>query len=432
MNDLFTYIEASPTAHHATSKAAEMLLTSGFTELAPGEWELEPGKEYFLRRGSGFLAAFRKGTSPAGETGFRITLAHSDSPALQIKSRGLSGEGALRTLPVEVYGTPVLSTWLDRPLEIAGTLAVDGKDGIELRPVRTGFPVAVIPNLAIHLNKKVNEGFTYDKQIHLRALLDEGFAGEEIVAAVARTAGVDDRPVLEAELYLVPAEGVAPWGVSREGYFTAARVDNLAGVWANLRGLLESRAAAATQLCIIFDNEEVGSLTRTGAQSPRLSMLLEELVAAEEPRQSRLREVDRALSRSLLLSNDATHGSHPNFPEKQDPAYLPELGKGPSVKLSAVRRYATEPEAAAKLRLLAEEAGVPLQEIQNRADIPAGTTVGPMSSTSSLVPTVDLGIPILAMHSSRETAHLQDVSKMTTLMRTFYESEMVGRMSRLY
>lgn len=431
MNTLFAYLEASPTAHHATSKAAEMLVEAGFRELGPGDWDLEPGEGYFLRRGSGFLAAFRTGNAPVEEAGLRITLAHSDSPALQIKSRGLSAEGTLRTLPVEVYGSPILSTWLDRPLEIAGTLAVDGKDRVELRPVRTGYPVAVIPNLAIHLNKKVNDGFSYDRQTHLRPILQEEFCDGDVVTAVAREAGIDGGSVLDAELYLVPAEGVAPWG-ERGGYFTASRIDNLAGVWANLRGLLKSKAGAATQLCVIFDNEEVGSLTRSGAQSPRLSMLLEQLVAREVPGQSPCLALDSALSRSLLLSNDATHGSHPNFPEKQDPAYLPELGKGPAVKLSAVRRYATEPEAAAKLRLLAEEAGVSLQAIQNRADIPAGTTVGPMSSASSLVATVDLGIPILAMHSSRETAHLTDVSNMTNLMRKFYESDVVGRMSRLY
>jgi aspartyl aminopeptidase len=432
MNNLLSFIESSPTAHHAVSGTAEMLMAEGFRELHPGDWGIEPGTAYFFRRSSGFLAAFRTGTAPLSEAGARITLAHSDSPALQIKVRGVSEKGNPRTLPVEVYGSPILSTWLDRTLEIAGTIAVRGSEGIELHPVRTGFPVGVIPNLAIHLNKKVNEGFAYEKHTHLRPILDEAFLGEDLLSSVAAAAQLETREVIEAELYLVPSQPPTPWGSDKEAFFTASRIDNLAGVWANIRGLIDAGGAPATQIAVLFDNEEVGSLTRSGAQSPRLSALLEEIAAMEHSKASVASRLDQGRSRSLVLSNDATHGSHPNFPEKQDPAYLPELGKGPVIKLSAVRRYATEPEATAKLRMVAEEAGVPLQLIQNRADIPAGTTVGPMSASSSLIPTADLGIPILAMHSARETAHLRDVTTMINLMRTFYESEAPGRVSRIH
>ncbi|MFP4301713.1 MAG: M18 family aminopeptidase [Spirochaetaceae bacterium] len=432
MIDLFSFINSSPTAHHAASTAARMLTDAGFEELTGGERSLEPGKGYFLRRGSGFLAAFRRGTASLPESGTRITLAHTDSPSLQLKVHGLSETGSLCTVPVEVYGSPILSTWLDRPLEIAGTIAVHGSEGIELYPVRTGKPTAIIPNLAIHLNKEVNEGFSYDKQTHLRPLIDKEVVGDALLESVATLSGIDDRSIVEAELYLVPAEEPTPWGADEAGYFTAARVDNLAGVYANLRGLIEAEAGAAAQVAILFDHEEVGSLSRTGARSSGISALLETLLAAEGGAENSLMPLEETIRRSLLLSNDATHGNHPNFPEKQDPAYLPELGRGPAVKLSAVRRYATEPEATAKLRLVAREADVELQLIQNRADVPAGTTVGPMSATSSLIPTVDLGVPILAMHSARETAHLEDVLTMCRLMRVFYGSSAPGRKSKLF
>jgi aspartyl aminopeptidase len=249
---------------------------------------------------------------------------------------------------------------------------------------------------------------------------------------VAGLSGIDGEAIVEGELFLVPAEEASPWGAGGESFFTASRIDNLAGVYANLRGLIEADAAGAAQVAILFDHEEIGSLTRTGARSPGISMILEALLTAEAAAERSLPRQEETISRSLLLSNDATHGNHPSFPEKQDPAYLPELGSGPAIKLSAVRRYATEPEATAKLRLVAEEAEVALQLIQNRADVPAGTTVGPMSATSSLIPTVDLGVPILAMHSARETAHLEDVQMMSRLMRAFYGSSVPGRRSKLF
>ncbi len=432
MMDLFSFINSSPTAHHAASTAAKVLSDAGFQELTGGDWSLEPGQGYFFRRGTGFLAAFRRGTASLTEAGSRITLAHTDSPALQLKVRGLSEKGNLRAVPVEVYGSPILSTWLDRPLEIAGTIAVHGKEGVELHPVRTGKAVGVIPNLAIHLNKKVNEGFTYDKHTHVRPLIDEEILAPGLLASVAGLSGIDSEAIVEGELFLVPAEEASPWGAGGGSFFTASRIDNLAGVYANLQGLLEANAGGAAQIAILFDHEEIGSLSRTGARSPGISMILEALLSAEGAPERSLPRLEETISRSLLLSNDATHGNHPSFPEKQDPAYLPELGSGPAIKLSAVRRYATEPEATAKLRLVAQEAEVALQLIQNRADVPAGTTVGPMSATSSLIPTVDLGVPILAMHSARETAHLEDVKIMSRLMRVFYGSSAPGRRSKLF
>ena len=449
MMDFFTFLEESPTAHHVTSTVTQILKEAGFREFKSGGVNGEAAEGYYLRRGTGFLAALRPGSAPLAEAGARITLAHTDSPALQLKVRGVSEKGSLRTAPIEVYGSPIISTWLDRPLEIAGTIAISGAEGPELHPVRTGRAVGVIPNLAIHLNRKVNEGFSYEKQTHLRPLLEEGLLEPTIQEGLCRRAGLPVEHLLDWELYLILWQKPEPWGFGESGYYSASRIDNLAGVYANLQALLAASSGEATQVAIFFDHEEVGSLSRTGARSPFVLQLLQELLAGElgrsGPRRvgatvrgsgSDVSEREAALwnviERSLLLSNDATHGNHPNYPEKLDPAYLPELGKGPAIKLSAVRRYATEPEAVAVLRLVAEEAGVPLQEIQNRADVPAGTTVGPMSAGGSLIPTVDLGVPILAMHSAVETGHLGDIGQMSRLITTFYGSHQPSRSSKIF
>lgn len=426
MIDLLTFIGKSPTAHHATSETARLLEEHGIGEAKPGK---EPGalrEPFFFRFSTGLLAAVRPGTRGVEESGCRIALAHTDSPGLQLKLRSISGDQALRAVSVEVYGSPILSTWLDRPLEVAGTLALRSEGGVELVPVRSVDPVGVIPNVAIHLNRKVNDGHAYDKHKQLRPLIDGRVAEKGLLEHLAEGADIDPKRIIDSELFFVPAEAPRSWGAGTEGYFTAGRIDNLAGVYANLRGFIECERNAATQIVLFFDHEEIGSLSRSGARSPWIVTLLQRLLQGEGSP-----DLEALSKRSLVLSNDATHANHLNYPEKLDPDYLPELGGGPAVKLSAVRRYASEPEAIALLRLLASESKVPLQEIQNRADIPAGTTVGPMSSAASLLPTVDLGIPILAMHSARESAHLGDVEWMQRLIRGLFESE-IPSLSRRY
>ena len=419
--DFFGFLRRCPTAHHVGSVLVETLATAGFEPFPPTPTDLAPGAGYYVRRGTGFLAALRIGSESLEETGARLTLAHSDSPALQLKVRGLSETGALRTAPVEVYGSPILTSWLDTPLEIAGTVALRGEEGIELHPIRTGKPVAVIPNLAIHLNRKVNEGQTVEKHTQLRPVFDEAFVEKGVLPKLCELAGLDPNRILDGELYLIPAGEPAAWGTPESGYYTASRIDNLAGVYGNIQGLLAAEHGEATQIAVVFDHEEIGSLSRTGARAPIIAEILSALSGSAGLLQSDL------YRRSLLLSNDATHGNHPNFPEKHDPNYLPELGGGPALKLSAVRRYATEPEATAKLRLIAEEADVHLQEIQNRADLPAGTTVGAMTAASTMMPTVDLGVPILGMHSARESGNLRDLKSMIRLMHTFYRSKAPGK-----
>ncbi|MFP4330335.1 MAG: M18 family aminopeptidase [Alkalispirochaetaceae bacterium] len=423
MSDLLSFLEASPTAHHGTREVARLLLAAGGVELSPGNWELPVGEIRFFRRGTGLIGAIRRGRGKLLESGCRVAVAHTDSPSLQLKIRGVKSSGALRSAPVEVYGSPILSTWLDRPLEVAGTVAVESAGGIELIPVRSRRGMGVIPNLAIHLNRKVNEGYAYDTQTQMRPLLDATVLERGLLEELCSLEGVDPRKVVDSELYLVPAEPPTSWGEGDRGFFTASRIDNLAGVWANLQGFLQAEPGEATQILLFFDHEEIGSLSRSGARSPWLHSILRRLTEGEGEG-----ALDLLSSRSLLLSNDATHGNHPNFPEKLDPDYLPELSGGPAIKLSAVRRYATEPEATAMLRLIAREAEVDLQLIQNRADLPAGTTVGPMSSSSTLLPTVDFGIPILGMHSARETAHLADIDATCRLMRGLFESSVPARL----
>jgi aspartyl aminopeptidase len=431
-HELTAFLDASPTSFHAAGEIARRLDDGGFRRLSRGaDWTIRSGDSIYVES-SGTVVAARIGTAAPADGGMVMIAAHTDSPGLQLKSRAAAWSDGLLQVPVEVYGGPILATWLDRDLRIAGRLVVSTPgEGVRTIGVVTPEPVAIIPNLAIHYNREVNDKLSYNRQDHLKALVSvQGASGEHaspekspdaadvtapetaLLQLVARAAGVSPESVLEEELFLVPAAPAALVG----DLLVSPRIDNLAGCFAVLEALRSAGAAdpvTHTQLAVFFNHEEIGSATSVGAAGGVLESFLRRVLIAITGSPNAL---DRLLARSILISNDAAHARHPNYPDRHDPGYAPRLGGGPVVKRSAVWRYIGDIDAAGWFAAVSREAGVSLQHLQNRSDIPAGSTIGPAVATRLGVRGLDVGIPMLAMHSSRETAAAADVAVMTKVL----------------
>ncbi|HOX12374.1 MAG TPA: M18 family aminopeptidase [Spirochaetia bacterium] len=424
---LCDFLDASPTQFHAADALAAALQARGALALDErSEWNLEPGRTYYVVRNGSGLVAFRIGGESPARTGFALAGAHTDAPALRVRPEKSLRHRAGDRIAVEVYGGPILSTWLDRPLALAGRAAVRGSDGRpELRLVNPAGPAAVIPNLAIHLNREVNKGFEYNVQNHLPALVAAPLADRRpaegdapwALAETARNLGVPVRDILGAELFLVDASRAVILG--RDGELVnSGRIDNLAGCHAILAAFNAAPPGAHGQAAVFFDNEEIGSGTRQGADG----LFLRDVLARVCARSGCDSEgFYRALAASFCVSVDAAQGWHPNFQEKYDEAYSPVLNGGPAVKANANFKYATDAESEARFRACCEDAAVPCQKFAVRADLTPGSTIGPLSSALSGIRTVDVGSPLLAMHSIRETAGSYDHDFMTAALRRFYE-----------
>ncbi|MDA8425090.1 MAG: M18 family aminopeptidase [Treponema sp.] len=446
------FLDASPTAFHAVDSMAALLEARGGRRLDEGSaWELEPGALHFVVRGGSSLIAFRPGLLPPQETGFALAGAHTDSPALKARiEKPLSGKG-LERAAVEVYGSPILSTWMDRPLALAGRVALRGVADprraedqqagdrrIEYRLLNLSRPVGVVPNLAIHLNRDVNKGFELNAQTHLPVLVAAGLetpegaadkggsAGDEggsaaaswILRLVARELGVEPEAVLGADLFFVDAQRSVVFGEEGE-LINAYRLDDLLGCHAILEAFVDAVPARHGQVAVFLDNEEIGSRTARGADSSFLRDILGRICALQG---CGTEDFYRALARSFSVSVDVAQAWHPSYAEKFDESYAPLLGGGPALKANANFRYATDAEAEAAFRLLCADAGVGCQKYMSRADIAPGSTIGPMTSAHTGIATVDIGAPLLSMHSARETASLRDHELMTTVLAAHFRS----------
>ncbi len=417
VRSLFSFIDQSVTPYHAVRATVTRLLEADFVEYRVDQrWDLTHAARGFTRFGDGALVAFRGGSVSGGTT---ILAAHTDSPALRVKERAVSWKKGYLALPTEIYGGPIVSTWLDRELGIAGRLV--SRDG---RVHLFDLPhTVIIPNLAIHLNRKVNEGFEYNAQDHLVALLDADPAASDENAAdyfarlVAESAGLpaEDGAELEAILYDRTPAGFA--GLANALY-SAGRIDNLAGCFTNLEAFLEAVPDHPAML-VLYNHEEIGSQTGEGAHSAMIERVLQRLVSAEGGDAEALAV---AMARSTVVSNDAGHALHPSFADKYDPDYAPVLGGGPVLKINGKYRYATTASSAAAFARACETAGVPLQRLANRSDARSGSTVGPLTWTKTGIRTVDVGLPLLAMHSIRETAGSGDVEQMIRALVAFLDS----------
>ncbi len=423
--DLLAFIDASPSPFHAVAEAARRLEIAGFRRLhEPDPWQVVPGDRVYIVRDGGTLAAFEIGTASPEEHGFRLIGAHTDSPGLRIKPQPEVTREGFRQLGVEVYGGALYSTWLDRDLSIAGRVCVRAGQG-ELAMHLVRFPGAPlrIPNLAIHLNRNVNDSLQLNPQQHLVPVwgLTEknGTSLRDALSKALAKDGVSVAPdaVLGWDLGLFPVEPSRAIG-ENEVFLSAPRLDNLAGCHGALCALLGTTGdRARTRGVVLFDHEEVGSESARGAGSSMLRALLCRLLEAHGAfSETRLL---RALSRTFFVSSDMAHGVHPNYGDRHEPGHRPILGQGPVVKANANVRYATDGETWAMFELLAEQAQTKLQRFVVRSDLGCGSTIGPVTASNLGIRTVDVGSPMLSMHSSREMAAVADVAPMIKVLSAF-------------
>jgi aspartyl aminopeptidase len=408
--DLAEFIVASPSSFHAAGEGARRLAAAGFVEQDEGApWDSTPGGHYLIRDGA--LLAWRLPDDAGPLTPFRVVGSHTDSPTFSLKPQpDLAGYG-YRLLGVEIYGGPLLNSWLDRELGLAGRLVL--ADGLSVL-TRTG-PIMRIPQLAIHLDRVVNdEGLRLDRQLHTAPIWGLG-DGAGIESHLAELAGVAVDDVLGFDVVAFDHTAPRPFGPDKE-FFAAGRLDNLGSMHASLVALIGSKGGDRIEMLAAFDHEELGSASRTGAAGPLLADVVTRISLGLGGGPD---DLHRALSRSVCLSADAGHAVHPNYPGRHDPANRPVLNGGPLLKINANQRYATDARGAARWRRACRTAGVPTQEFVSNNAIPCGSTIGPLTATRLGIPTIDVGIPLLSMHSVRELAGSSDPYAFTLAIGAF-------------
>ncbi len=414
--DLCAFLHAAPTPHHATAEAARRLAAAGFTELAETDrWPTGPGAR-LVRRG-GALVAWRQGTTVDPTAGVRLVGAHTDSPNLRLKPHPDDDADGWRRVAVEPYGGVLWNSWLDRDLGLAGRLFTRSADGAPTpHLVRVDEPWLRVPQLAIHLDRDVNTaGLRLDPARHLDPVwgrVADGTHGDGIVAAVARQAGIDPDAVVGFELMCHDLAAPTVAGAGGE-FISSARIDNLVSCWAATEALAGAEDADAIPMICLFDHEEVGSSTTAGAASTLVADTLARIAAGaglDAEDEARLRAASRC------LSADGAHATHPTRSEVHDPRHHIAIDGGVVVKHNANQRYATDAAGVAWLTAVAEGAGVPLQHFSMRNDLPCGSTIGPISATRLGIPTVDVGVAQLAMHSVRELCGALDATRLADLL----------------
>ncbi|MEZ6189404.1 MAG: M18 family aminopeptidase [Planctomycetota bacterium] len=417
---LLNYVDASPTPFHAVAEAARLLEAGGFTLLREGDaWSLEPGGRYAVTRNDSTLIAFVVGSDPAA--GFRLVGAHTDSPNLRLKPNpGYVKEG-FRQLGVEVYGGVLLATWTDRDLSLAGRVTL--RDDPTPRLLRVDRPLCRVTNIAIHLNREANDkGLGLNKQTHLPPLVGLAGDGDDprwFEAFLARELGVEAEQVLGFDLMLYDVVPSTISGLDGE-FIHAPRLDNLASCHAGIEALLASQGATAhTRGIALYDHEEVGSRSAEGAMGNFLATVLERIVLAGGGTRETLH---RAVARSLLVSADMAHAVHPNYADKHEPRHMPRINQGPVIKVNNQLRYATNADTASRFERCALEAEVTVQKFVNRTDLACGSTIGPISAAQLGMPTVDVGNPMLSMHSVREMAGAHDQRAMVKVLERVFAS----------
>ncbi len=424
---LCAFIQDSPTPFHAVAAMATQLEGAGFTRLdEAAAWQLQPQGRYYVTRNQSSLIAFRLDASTLLEQGWRMAGAHTDSPCLRIKPQPELLRNGYLQLGVEVYGGALLNPWFDRDLSLAGRVSyLDGKGQQRSCLIDFKKPIAVIPSLAIHLDREVNQKRSINAQTDLPPLVLQCPAGEQVDFKALlleqikhQHAGVDAASILDFELSLYDVNPPALVGL-REEFIAAARLDNLVSCFLGLHSLLASDAGNALLVCT--DHEEVGSNSAAGAAGPFLQATLQR-IADKLPGGGGNENLPRLLQRSLFASVDNAHGIHPNFADKHDSKHGPLLNAGPVIKFNTNQRYATNSESSALFRRVCTEAGVPVQSFVMRSDMACGSTIGPIVATDLGVSTVDIGIPTFAMHSIRELCGSQDTQHLATALTRFYST----------
>lgn len=415
-DDLRAFIDASPSPSHAVAEMARRLVEGDFSRLDEVDtWALAPGERRFVVRNDGSLIAFRVGTLPLAEVGARLVGGHTDSPTFKVRPHWDVRHTGYRLVGVEPYGGVLLHTWLDRELTVAGRVVLRG--GGSRLVILPGAPLR-LPSLAIHLDRSVRERLTLDPQRQLVPVWGRDFEGEPgLLDALAHELGVDADAIVGHDLVLVDTQPAARSGADGS-WIAAPRLDDLACCHAGLLALLDAPLTAHTQLLVCNDHEEVGSGSIGGARGSFLEDVLSRLVVATGDLDPQ--GLPRALARSRLVSADMAHAVHPTQGDRHEPSHQPAFGGGPVLKLNANQSYATDAATGGWFAQRCEEARVPLQYFVSRADLPCGSTIGPLTATRLGVATVDIGAPMLAMHSCRELASALDVPLMVRALRSCF------------
>lgn len=418
--DMLDFIEKSPTCFHAVANISAALEREGYEKLEESaDWEIVPGQGYYVTRNDSSLIAFRI-PEEGSPTGFHLSAAHSDSPSFKLKENPeMAVENLYVKLNTEKYGGMILSTWLDRALSVAGRVAVRKKEGTETRLVNLEKDLLVIPSVAIHLNREANKGTELNPQVDMLPLYAENSDGKKknvLMRRIARAAGVKQEEILGHDLFLYPREKGRIWGENGE-FVLSPRLDDLQCVYASVKAFLKSEPKNYINVCAVFDNEEVGSGTKQGADSTFLEDTLWRI--GEGMKLSRS-DYLRMVAGSFLISADNAHAVHPNHPEKYDPTNRPRLNGGIVIKFHGSQKYATDAVSAAKMRHICGTAGVPCQTYANRSDIAGGSTLGNISTSHVSVSSVDIGLPQLAMHSAVETGGVKDTKYAVDAFQVFF------------
>lgn len=419
INRLIDFLQESPVNFLAVQAVSKRLDAAGYKRIdaAAALGEVKPGDKLYVTKNDSSIYAFHIGQQPMEEAGFHLICAHCDSPTFRIKPNAeMTCEGGIVKLNTEVYGGPIMSTWFDRPLSLAGRVIVRGKDAMhpETKLLHVKRPLLVISNLAIHFNRQVNDGVKLSKQKDMLPLLgivnDELERGNLLMNVITEELGIEIDEVIDFDLYLYDSTPACTVGVHNE-FISAGRLDDLSMVHAGLEALLrplspassegEEPAPQVTNILAIFDNEETGSQTKQGAGSPFLASMIERLAGSRE-------NMMRAIELSFMVSADNAHAWHPNYSEKYDPTNHPVLGGGPVIKFNAAQKYASDAVSAAIFAEICREAGVPCQRFVNHSDVAGGSTLGNILASSLPLRGVDMGNPILGMHSVRETGSVID------------------------
>lgn len=413
MQDLLTFLDRSPSRYHAVENLRLELEAAGYARLEEGRaWTLAPGGRYYVVRNGSALAAFR--VPRRDGAGFMISASHSDSPTFRVKENAeLEGPDGYLRLNVEGYGGMLCAPWLDRPLTVAGRVLVSTDGGIEPRLVYVDRDLLLIPNVAIHMNREANTGYKYDPKCDMAPLMGLGAEKGTFRSLAAQAAGCAPEDILGTDLTLCLRQKGLVWGEKGE-FLSAPRLDDLQCAWGCFRGFMEAGESAAVPVYALLDNEEVGSLTRQGADGTLLSDVVERVCAALG------RDRAAAVANSFMVSADNAHAVHPNHPELHDATHRPMMNGGVVIKFGV--RYATDGAAQAVFTALCRQAGVPVQHFSNRSDLPGGGTLGLIANAHVSVNTVDIGLAQLSMHSCFETAGAQDTGHLIKAMTAFYSA----------
>jgi len=417
---LLDFLQGSVSSFHAVDQVRSLLLKGGCREISEGDsWKLEPGRSYFTIRNGSSIIAFRMPESAAA--GFMIGASHSDSPTFKIKENPeICANGYVR-LNVEKYGGMLCAPWLDRPLSVAGRIVVHQGSRFFTKLVNVDRDLLVIPNLAIHMNREVNDGKAYNAQVDMLPVLGGEEAKGTFLPIIAEAAGVSPDEIAGHDLYLYARGRGTIWG-ARQEFLSAGRLDDLQCGFADLQGFLKAAPGASIPVLAIFDNEEVGSRTRQGADSTFLSDVLQRIAAAAGMGEDALRA---ALASSFMVSADNAHALHPAFADKADPVNRPQMNRGIVLKFNAAQKYTTDAISAAVFRDLCRQEQVPCQVFTNRSDMAGGSTLGNLANAHVSMCTADIGLAQLAMHSCYETAGTADTEYLAQVMQRFFSSSLV-------